>query len=114
MHKVPKNLRLLILQDGPYWVAQCLEYDIAVASRNLSDLHKEFCRSLADHIILAIEEGKKPLAGIRQAPKRFHDMYKKAKTELPRPVVVQEDLPRAPHFIPAIPPIAMRTPAFAA
>lgn len=114
MRKAPEVLRLLVLKDGPYWVAQCLEYDIAVSTRKLANLHQKFCETFARHIILALEEGKTPLANIKKAPKIFHDMFNQSHDEFPKPSMSKEVLPRVRHLTPEIPPVVMRAKSLSA
>ena len=65
-------------KNGDWWVAQCLEYDIATQARTLDALLYELDRILVAHFLVAEEEGLEPFADIPQAPQRFWQMYKRA------------------------------------
>lgn len=92
----PKDytLHAVAFPHGGHWVAQCLEYDIATQAFTLDELLYELERILAAHLFVAAEEGlADPFSEIPQAPRRFWEMYRRARskvqtvpaTELPVP-----------------------------
>ncbi len=58
-----------------WWVAQCLEFDIAVQARNLGDAKYEFIQTFVAHIVSALELGQKPFEGVPKAPSSFWALY---------------------------------------
>ena len=66
----PKKLRVLLLQESDWFVAQCLEYDIAAQGKTVKDALYEFTRTLVGHLILTIEDGAK-LEDIPPAPAHY-------------------------------------------
>ena len=76
------RIHAVAFQHGEWWVAQCLEYDIATQARTLDDLLLEVERILFAHVVVAKKEGIEPFASIPKAPKRFWQMYRTARTKL--------------------------------
>ena len=69
----------VLFQDGQWWSAQCLEYDVAAQAQTLSDLQTEFQRVLISHLAIARELGRKPFEGIPPAPRKFWDLFKQSR-----------------------------------
>jgi hypothetical protein len=94
-------IHAVIFRNGEWWVAQCLEYDIATQARELRDLLNEVERIVAAHILVADKDGMEPFANLPKAPKRFWQMYKNAtaRVEPIRPA----EFPAAHH-----PPLELR------
>lgn len=69
------SLRVLVLRDGPWWVAQCLEHDLVAQATTLPELELRFHRVIVGTIALALERGEEPFAEIAPAPKACIDMY---------------------------------------
>lgn len=67
-------LRVLILKEDDWWVAQCLEYDIAAQARTLKDVQYEFQRVFLGRVVAAKESGIKPFEGILPAPEVYHKL----------------------------------------
>lgn len=97
------DICVLLLQEGEWWSAQCLEYDIAAQAKSLPELRNELERVLLLHVIQAQEEGKQPFRDMRPAPKKYWDMFAAAKLR-----VEGDELPfRLPECV-AFPPILPR------
>lgn len=75
----PITISAVLFQEGDWWSAQCLEYDIAAQAKTLPALYDELERVLAAHITVSLELDKEPFAGFNPAPKKFWDMYRDAK-----------------------------------
>jgi predicted RNase H-like HicB family nuclease len=102
-NRSPFNISVLLLQEGQWWSAQCLEYDIAAQAKTLPELRNELERVLLLHIVLALEEEKKPFSELRPAPKKYWDMFGAAKLR-----VEADELPfRLPDSL-GFPPILPR------
>lgn len=69
------SVKVLLTQRGEWWVAQCLEYDIATQARSLPSLQKEIERVLAAHVAISADLGREPFAGLKPAPQKYWDMF---------------------------------------
>jgi hypothetical protein len=78
----------VLFQEGEWWSAQCLEYDIAAQAKTLPDLRYELQRVLISHVCVALELGREPFEGLGSAPQKFWEMFEGAKMR-----VESEDLP---------------------
>lgn len=81
----PKNpvlIRVLLLHEGPFWVAQALEADIAAQGRTQEEARLAFLRTVEAQIAADVERGRQPLSGIPQAPDWYFEAYSQAH-ELP-------------------------------
>lgn len=97
------SISAIVFQEGEWWSAQCLEYDIAAQARTLGDLRYELERVLTSHVLISIENGQHPFDGLKPAPQKFWDMFAAAKLRLEG-----DDLPfRLPQAA-AFPPIVPR------
>jgi hypothetical protein len=76
------NVTAVLLQEGDWWSAQCLEYDIATQARSLTALHYELQRVLTSHVAVSQELGRQPFQGLPPAPQQFWDMYTTASVRI--------------------------------
>lgn len=81
----PFTVRVVVLQEGEWLSAQCLEYDIATQARTLDDLWYELQRILVGHVATRLRERKPPFQGLPPAPKKFWRMFERSKIPLPPP-----------------------------
>jgi hypothetical protein len=72
------TISVVAFQEGDFWSAQCLEYDIATQAATLPDLVYEVERTLAGHVLVATQMQREPFAGIGPAPQRYWDMFDQA------------------------------------
>lgn len=77
-----ETIRAVAFREGAWWVAQCLEYDIATQAKSLEALVYEVERILAAYFVVAEREGLEPFQNIPKAPKRFWEMYRAAKMRI--------------------------------
>lgn len=73
------DVHAIVFQEGDWWSAQCLEYDIAAQAHSLSELRHEIERVLTAHVVLAKRQDREPFAGMRRAPEKFWEMYERAR-----------------------------------
>lgn len=73
------RIRAVIFKEGDWWVAQCLEYRYAVPAKRLEDLPRELIRCLTAQILISREFGIEPFNGYKPAPRRYWEMYERAK-----------------------------------
>jgi hypothetical protein len=76
------KIRAVLFQEGDWWVAQCLDYDIATQAKKMADLYSKLEKVLLRHVDLAREEGVAPFSGIPKAPKRYWDLFRDARVKL--------------------------------
>lgn len=73
-----KELNLLIFKEDDWWVAQCLEYDIASQARTLPDVQYEIQRILVGRISIAEKLNIDPFEGLAPAPTGYFEMAEDA------------------------------------
>jgi hypothetical protein len=86
------KIRAVVFKEGKHWVAQCLEYRYAIQTRRLEDMPQELRKCLYWQIRLSREMGFEPFTGFDPAPKRYWEMYERARPwpdsdELPAKIV---------------------------
>ena len=72
------KIRAVLFQEEGWWVAQCLEYDIAAQARTQDDLLYELKRILAGRILVSATKGRQPFENLPKAPLRYWAMYEEA------------------------------------
>jgi len=88
-----EGLRVLLFQSHDYarhkswWIAQCLEYDLAAQGETIDDAVYEIQRSLFGQFVVSVEMKVSPFANIPRAPDKFEKLYETAahKIVVPRP-----------------------------
>lgn len=73
------KIRAVLFQSHGWWVAQCLEYDIATQARTQADLLYELERIIVGHFLVSAEMGRRPFERLPRAPRRYWEMYDCAK-----------------------------------
>ena len=71
----PRRISVVVFKEGDFWVAQCLEYDIATQARSLRDLQYELQRTLIGHVVAANDANQVPFAKLAPAPQKSWDMF---------------------------------------
>lgn len=82
-----KTIRVLMLegkQPGEGWSAQCLEYDIAMQAKTMTELIYEINRVLMGNIVVSKELGMEPFANLKTAPPVYYQLFEQAKTTVCR------------------------------
>lgn len=98
----PLSISAIVFQEGEWWSAQCLEYDIAAQARTLSDLRYELERVLSSHVLISLENGQRPFDGLKPAPQKFWGMFAAAKLRIEGDELPFR-LPQAAAFPPIVP-----------
>lgn len=99
---IERQVRLLIMREHEYLVAQCLEYDIAVQGRTPDEVIQRFQDTFTDVVILANEYGDQPLSNLGPAPQTYEHLWNnasklgmlKATLDLKLSVVTDHPLPQ--------------------
>lgn len=76
------KMSVLVMKEGDWWVAQCLEYDIAAQAKSLHDLQFEFQRIIVAHIVISLENKLKPFEHLPAAPDEYWKKYEKDSVRL--------------------------------
>ncbi len=82
-----KTIRVLMLEGrepGEGWSAQCLEYDIAMQAKTLTDLIYEINRVMIGNFLVSKELGLEPFANFKSAPPVYWQLFDQAKTSICR------------------------------
>ena len=69
---------VVFFNDRGWWVAQCLERNLAAASQNPRDLPKKLEAVLKVQIEVDQEAGVEPFSTLPQAPRRFWQIFQNA------------------------------------
>jgi hypothetical protein len=96
------SISAILFQEGEWWSAQCLEYDIAVQARTISDLRYELERVLCSHVLISLENEQRPFDGLKPAPQMYWDMFAAAKLRIEGDELPFR-LPQAAAFPPIVP-----------
>lgn len=97
----PNSLSVVVLRRKNWWVAQCLEYDIAAQAEDLNELPYELHRLLVGRMVASKEVGIDPFERLPAAPHEYWEMFEKARLTLQA-----EKLPfRIPAGLPYLPQI---------
>jgi hypothetical protein len=73
-----KKLRILFFREGDWWIAQCLEHDIAAQAKGgLREAEYELERVLITYVGACLTEGIEPFEGMAPAPERLQEMWNK-------------------------------------
>jgi hypothetical protein len=74
----PHIFHVVFFEDRGWWVAQCLERNLATASRDPRDLPAQLEAVLKVQIEADREAGIEPFSALPQAPRRFWQMFQGA------------------------------------
>ena len=90
------SFHVVFFQDRGWWVAQCLERNLAAASQDLRDLPGKLETVLKVQIEADEQAGIEPFTALPQAPRRFWQMFQYA-----QPWRLDEDTAEPPVNTPA-------------
>ena len=74
-----KKIKVVLFRDGEWWVAQCLEYDLATQARDYNEVFGKLERLIAGRLAVAAQLNAEPFALLPKAPESYWRMYEKAK-----------------------------------
>lgn len=77
-HQTSFEVKVLLLQEGDYWVAQGLEHDIAAQGKTIAAAKMAFERTFVGQIVVDVRSDKQPLEGIERAPQHYWDKFEHA------------------------------------
>jgi hypothetical protein len=76
------TIRAVAFHRDGWWIGQCLEVALATQTRALEELPHELERLLTVQIQASLARGVEPFTGLEPAPKRFWEMYERARARL--------------------------------
>ncbi len=85
------KLTILIHRDGPAYIAQCLEHDVAAQGNSSDDCKVRFVKTLRSQIAADLAKGLFPLSELDPAPPKFWE----------RAVLSHASSPELPVYVPA-------------
>ena len=107
MKTMSKTLHILIIKQSEWWVAQCLEYDLAAQARTLKDVQYEFQRIFFGRLLVARELDIDPFEAIPSAPSYYDSIYRDTNKTIKLELKPMENPPTdiSPHYL--LPPEAL-------
>jgi predicted RNase H-like HicB family nuclease len=83
--KTPEALNVMLFPQGcgseMVWVAQCVTHDFAAQGKTITQAQENFSNTLRTHVILAVQNGEKPLENVPPAPAWFAREFEQASQE---------------------------------
>lgn len=73
-----QRLRVLLIKEEEWWVAQCLEYDFAGQAKSIDEATYQLLNLIAGHIAIHEELGLDPFENVVEAPKPYWTRFEKA------------------------------------
>lgn len=72
-------MTIVMFKEDDWWIAQCIEYDLAAQGKTIDDAQYEFQRIFCGRMLVARELGiEDPLADIPRAPAMFQKILSNA------------------------------------
>ena len=68
-------VRVLFMQEGDYWVAQCIDYDIAAQGKTMQGTKEAFEKTIIGQIVVDIKNDRPPLFDIHSAPEFYQKKF---------------------------------------
>ena len=71
-------LNVLLMREGAYWVAQCLQFDIAVQGKTLAEAQYLFGQTIAARLLVGREMGIEALCTLPAAHPHYWSLWREA------------------------------------
>jgi len=72
------QIRAVVFAEDKTWVAQCIDYDIAVQGANMAEVRERLELTLQMERQTSKDAGKPAFDGLPSAPAHFHEMFERA------------------------------------
>ena len=96
------TVRVLIIKDEEtgFWVARCLEYDIAAHGKSIKQVQEAFERAFSGQMQANVHHGLDPLDNVPPAPGYVHELWESAEAAHmeARPLPVPEGVREGPFI----------------
>jgi hypothetical protein len=76
------SISVVLIQEGNWWSAQCLEYDIAAQAKTVTDLRYELERVIISHVAVSVKLGREPFEGLERAPQKYWTLFENSKLRI--------------------------------
>ncbi len=73
-----KDIKVLVLPEGDYYVAICLDYGFAVQAKTMLALKERFENMLKAFALLSKEHGEEPFSNLEPAPIEYWRQWENA------------------------------------
>lgn len=90
----PYRLDVLVMKEGEWLVAQCLQYDLTAQAKTFADIECAFGYAVIGHIVASVESNIKPFENLPAAPKEYWEAWRRA-LRLEKPVFPAFRVPRS-------------------
>lgn len=89
-------LRIVVVRENDWWVAQGLEWDLAAQGRTVPEALSRLHKTVATQLCLCLENGVEPLSQAVEAPQVFFKAFDEGISMTPkRDMKIEESLPEA-------------------
>ncbi|MBZ0118148.1 MAG: hypothetical protein K8H88_14195 [Sandaracinaceae bacterium] len=102
------KLTILLIKEGPLWVAQCLEHDIAAQGGTIDETMDAFGVVLTAQLVMDYEAGREPLAELQPAPRAYWEQLEDAKALQEAPTLPLPDFVPPAWICPVQPELRVR------
>jgi hypothetical protein len=96
MREYQFTIRVLIIQQGELWAAQCIDHDIVAQGRSIKEAKQAFERTVIGQILRDLKNGREPLAAFPPASNELRELFDKAAE-----VTLDDKGPILPEGVPA-------------
>lgn len=73
------QIRVLVFKNNDNYIAQCLEYDIAVQGQTLEELEERFVCTIMAYALSSLENDEAPFSQVPETPQEFWEKYGRAR-----------------------------------
>ena len=72
-----KDLKIdaIAFRSSGWWVAQCLQYDIATQTKVFEDIPYELAKMLVGHMLIAKAHNLEPFEHLPPAPRKYWELF---------------------------------------
>jgi hypothetical protein len=79
---MPITVTAVVFQEGSFWIAQCLEYDIVSFAETLNALQHRLQEQLEAVVLMDKRDGLTPFTGFKRAPEKYWRMYEQLRSSV--------------------------------
>lgn len=76
------TISVLVFREGDWWVAQCLQADLATQVKSIEDVNYQIERMIAAHVFACDRAGIAPFESLPPAPPVYWRRFEKAQQKL--------------------------------
>ncbi len=93
-------LQVIVIREGGFFSAQCLQYDIGAEAETLKDVLYEFGRAVAGHISICESRQVEPFTCLPAAPAAYWKKWSEAIRLEPEQDAAFREVPGKAHLLP--------------